>query len=86
MFKRDRDPISGKRQDAFAKSELEKHPHWRRKSPQYAAKRRYVRDLWIYSGLLIIFLPLSVQIISVAALGFLSLSVLDDEGSREDEG
>lgn len=57
-----------------------KNPDWRRQTPGYRARRGYVRDLWIYSGCLIIFMPLSLQVFCLAALSFLSLSILDAEG------
>lgn len=64
--------------------ELAKHPSWRRYTKDYKARRGYVRDLWIYSGLLIIFMPLSLQIFTLAGLSFISLSILDAEGDSSD--
>ena len=70
---------------ALTEEELAKHPHFRRQTKTYQARKRYVRDLWIYSGLLIMFMPLTAQVISLAALAFISLSVLDGEaGAGED--
>ncbi len=42
-------------------------------------RKRYVRDLWIYSGAIIFFMPLGMQIFCLAGLSFLSLSIIDDD-------
>lgn len=68
----------------LSERELAKHPSWRRYTKGYKARRGYVRDLWIYSGLLIIFMPLSLQVFMLAGLSFISLSILDAEGEAED--
>ncbi len=57
----------------------ETHPHYRRMTPAYRARKAVVRDMWIYAGLVICLLPLAAQIVTLAALGFLSLSILDNE-------
>lgn len=73
--RRDNGPPEG-----MSEEELAKHPNWRRYTKSYQAKRGYVRDLWIYSGVLMIFMPLPLQVFSLAALSFISLSILDAEG------
>lgn len=65
--------------------DITKNPDWRRQTPGYRARRGYVRDLWIYSGCLIIFMPLSLQVFCLAALSFLSLSILDAENLQDGE-
>ena len=69
-----------KNDDSTSNPNTPKNPDWRRQTPAYRARRGYVRDLWIYSGCLIIFMPLSLQVFCLAALSFLSLSILDAEG------
>ncbi|BCD97311.1 hypothetical protein [Marinagarivorans cellulosilyticus] len=66
--------------EGMSEEELAKHPSWRRHTKSYQAKRGYVRDLWIYSGMLMIFMPLPLQVFCLAALSFISLSILDAEG------
>lgn len=68
----------------LSEEELAKHPSWRRYTKGYKARRGYVRDLWIYSGLLIIFMPLSLQVFMLAGLSFISLSILDAEAEADD--
>ncbi len=46
------------------------------------ARQRYVRDLWTYVGMLIVFMPLPGQIFSLLVLAFVSLSILDAEGDN----
>ncbi|HEY7774422.1 MAG TPA: hypothetical protein VIC26_14660 [Marinagarivorans sp.] len=69
--------------DGLSDDELAKHPSWRRYTKGYQAKRAYVRDMWIYGGMLVLFMPLPLQVFSLAALSFLSLSILDAEGQEE---
>ena len=69
--------------DGLSDDELAKHPSWRRYTKGYKARRAYVRDLWIYGGVLVLFMPLPLQVFSLAALSFLSLSILDSEGRIE---
>lgn len=72
--------------EQWSDKERTKHPRWRRQTQSYRARKRYVRDLWIYSGVLIIFMPLSMQVFCLAALSFLSLSILDGEYRPDHEG
>ena len=58
--------------------ELSAHPHWRRYTKNYRARKGLVRDLWIYAGLLIAVLPLPAQMFGLSVLTFVSLSILDE--------
>lgn len=80
MDNQDRSDDSARPPEGMSEEELEKHPNWRRYTKSYRTKRGYVRDLWIYGGVLILFMPLPLQVFSLAALSFISLSILDAEG------
>lgn len=54
------------------------HPHLRRQTAVYRQKRSLVKDIWIGSGLIVIFMPLSVQLTLLLATVFLSFCILDE--------
>ncbi len=60
------------------KDAIAEHPHWRRATSKYRRKKSRVMNLWIGSGLIMLFLSLP----GVIALGllttFLSFAVLDE--------
>lgn len=59
-------------------SQLEKHPSWRRYTRKYLRKKAIVKDVWIASGTMIIFMPLYWQITMLLITTFLSFCILDE--------
>lgn len=58
--------------------EKELHPSWRRYTRKYLHRKGLVRDIWIFSGLLMTALPLG-GVLSLGLLtSFLSLMILDE--------
>ena len=55
------------------------HPHGRRFTPKYRAKRRRVRDLWVLAGVCMVVWP-TIQVVVPVLLGmtFLSFCILDE--------
>ena len=41
-------------------------------------KRKLVRDVWIYMGIAILFMPLNLQLTFLLVTGFLSFMILDE--------
>ena len=72
-------PMRQKPPAGATEDELESHPHWRRFSKRYRAKKAFVRDAWIGGGLVIACLPGPAQAVALVTLVFLSLSILDEE-------
>lgn len=50
----------------------------RRLTAIYKQKQSLVKDIWIGSGLIIIFMPLSIQLTMLLATVFLSFCILDE--------
>lgn len=55
-----------------------RHPGWRRHTRRYRIKRRIVREIWLWSGAVMIFLPLGALLTLALATTFLSFAVLDE--------
>ncbi len=61
-------------------SEQEKaaHPSWRRYTSKYRRKRRVVRDLWLYSGVLMVVVPFPLLLVMALGTTLLSFVILDE--------
>lgn len=56
----------------------DQHPSLRRQTEVYLQKKDLVKDIWIGSGMIIIFMPLSIQMTMLLATVFLSFCILDE--------
>ncbi len=72
-----------RRQNLHGRSHQQKHlerlqAEDRRLTAIYKRKQSLVKDVWIGSGLIIIFMPLSIQMTMLIATIFLSFCILDE--------
>ena len=55
-----------------------RHPNYRRTTRRYRKKQRIVRDIWIVSGTLMLWIPLSFLLVLAMATTFLAFMILDE--------
>lgn len=58
------------------------HPHYRRFTPVYRARRKLVRDMWIGLGLLMTLLP-PAGVMVIAMLGTFAAFLILDESEQQ---
>ncbi len=62
----------------LSRNDLDAHPHWRRATARYRRKKSMVLNLWIGSGLLMLFLSPPGIIVLALLTTFLSFTILDE--------
>ena len=62
----------------MTEAERAQHPTFRRYTRRYRKKQKIVRDMWLVSGLLMLFAPLSFILVLVMATTFLAFVILDE--------
>ncbi len=62
----------------LSEDELARHPSWRRTTRKYQRKRKLVRDLWLFSGAIMVVIPPAATLGLALGTTFLAFMVLDE--------
>jgi hypothetical protein len=62
----------------MSETDRARHPSYRRYTRRYRKKQRIVRDIWIVSGTLMLWVPLSFLLVLAMATTFLAFMILDE--------
>lgn len=62
----------------MSETDRARHPNYRRYTRRYRKKQRIVRDIWIVSGALMLWVPLSFLLVLALATTFLAFMILDE--------